>query len=217
VAPPEKNIHFMAIAATLIHHLRDNLIQNSLLPMRARVGRTSAPRIPPAYIAKSDGFIFAIAIERQIRENEWRVQVNDVRYEVITPPMEYYRRRLKLVINDQPHHFRLRYSGNFIETAFCGNIQTFEIYTPKEWQLAQFMPKPVPKATDNLLRCPMPGLIVEIKTQPGVRVFKGQELLTIESMKMETSVASPVDGEVAEIGVAPGDAVDTGTVLLSFK
>jgi propionyl-CoA carboxylase alpha subunit len=217
IAPPEKTLHFMAIAATLIYHLREDLIQNSLLPMRAQVGSTTPPKSRYDYVAKSDGEIFQIGIERQARENEWRIQVDDDHYDIIIPAMEYYRRRLKLTINGRPQHFRLHYSGNFIEEAFCGVVRTFEIYTPKEWRVAQFMPQPVPKAMDNLLRCPMPGLVVEIKAQPGDRVFKGQELMTLESMKMETSVASPVDGEVADVLVAPGEAVDTGAVLLSFK
>lgn len=217
IAPPEKTLHVMAIAATLIYHLREDLVQHSLLPMRAQVGSTAPPKRRHAYIAKSDGATFDMGIEHQASENEWRIQVDDVIYEVITPPMEYYRRRLKLTINGQPLHFRLRYSGNFIEEAFCGIIRTFEIYSPKEWQVARFMPQPAAKAVDNLLRCPMPGLVVEIKARPGERVFKGQELMTIESMKMETSVASTVDGEVAEIRVNPGDAVETGTVLLAFK
>ncbi len=217
IAPPERTFHFMAIAATLIHHLRENLIHNSLLPMRAQVGSTMPAKRRHTYVTKSNGDVFSIVIERQPHENEWRILINDVLYEVITPAMEYYRRRLKLTINGQPQHFRLHYSGNFIETAFCGIIKTFEIYTPKEWQVAQFMPQPQPKAMDNMLRCPMPGLVVEVKARPGDQVFKGQELLTIESMKMETSVSSPVDGEVADIKVGPGEAVDTGTVLLSFK
>jgi biotin carboxyl carrier protein len=35
----------------------------------------------------------------------------------------------------------------------------------------------------------------------------------LEAMKMEHTVAAPVDGVVAEIAVAPGDQVDTGQVL----
>ena len=131
--------------------------------------------------------------------------------------MEYYRRRLKLTIDGAAHYFRLHYSGNFIEVSFCGRVKLFEIYTPKEWQVARFMPEPADKAMDNVLLCPMPGLVVEVNVQAGERVFKGQELLTIESMKMETAVASPLDGEVAAIEVAAGETVDTGAVLVSFK
>jgi propionyl-CoA carboxylase alpha chain len=214
---PGKTVHCMAIAATLIYHLRENLIQNSLLPLQARVGSTTAFKRQVAYVAKSDGSVFDIEIEPQASENQWRIRLDDVVYDTLTPSMEYYRRRLKLTIDSAPHYFRLHYSGNFIEVSFCGLVKLFEIYSPKEWQVARFMPLPVAKVPDNVLRCPMPGLVVEINVKSGDRVFKGQELLTIESMKMETAVASPMDGEVAAIQVTAGETVDTGSVLVSFK
>jgi propionyl-CoA carboxylase alpha chain len=58
---------------------------------------------------------------------------------------------------------------------------------------------------------------VEIKVKPGDRVFRGQELVIIESMKMESAVASSCDGVVESIEVKPEDAVDTGMVLVTFK
>jgi propionyl-CoA carboxylase alpha chain len=213
----KQDLHFMAIAATLIYHLRDDLVQNSLLPLTARVGSSPPKEGQRTYIAKSNDDILDIGIDKQVTEFDWRIRINEDMYTVTTPHMEYYRRRLKLKINNGAHYFRIRYSGNFIETAFCGYTRTFEIYNPREWRLATFMPQPVPKAPDNILRCPMPGMVVDIKVKPAERVFKGQELLILESMKMESAVASPLDGEVATISVKPGDAVDTGTVLISFK
>ena len=216
-AVPETTVHHMAIAATLIHHLRENLIHHSLLPMRARVGGAIPAKQQYAYITKSDATVLEIEILPQASEDQWRIRVDDAVYDTITPPMEYYRRRLKLIIDGAMHYFRLHYSGNFIEVAFCGVVKLFEIYTPKEWRLARFMPQPADKAMENVLRCPMPGLVVAVNAGVGDRVFKGQELLIIESMKMETAVASPVDGRVAAVQVAQGETVDTGTVLISFE
>jgi propionyl-CoA carboxylase alpha chain len=96
-------------------------------------------------------------------------------------------------------------------------IRTFEIYHPREWQLAHYMPPPVVKRLANVLECPMPGLIVEMKVKAGDRVFRGQELVIIESMKMESAVASPCDGVVESIEAQAGDAVETGMVLIKFK
>lgn len=60
-------------------------------------------------------------------------------YHVITPDLEFYRRRIKLNINGQSQMFRLQYRGNFFWTAFCGITRIFEVYSPREWELAQFM------------------------------------------------------------------------------
>ena len=83
--------------------------------------------------------------------------------------------------------------------------------------MSQYMPRPKEAAAENVLSCPMPGLVVTILAKPGDRVFQGQDLVSIESMKMESFVASPCDGEVDRISVRPGQAVETGEVLLTFK
>jgi propionyl-CoA carboxylase alpha chain len=63
----------------------------------------------------------------------------------------------------------------------------------------------------------MPGLIVDIRVQKGDRVYKGQELVIIEAMKMESAVASPRDGEIEDVLVTNGQAVEIGNILVAFK
>ena len=88
---------------------------------------------------------------------------------------------------------------------------------PKEWALLKYMPEKVEKLPENVLVCPMPGLIVEILAGKGDRVFRGQNLVVLESMKMESGVASPTDGVIEEVRATPGQAVETGDVLIRFK
>jgi propionyl-CoA carboxylase alpha chain len=101
--------------------------------------------------------------------------------------------------------------------AFCGITRLFEIYTPREWKLAQYMPHVKKRALNHILECPMPGMVVDVLVNAGDRVYRGQELVIVESMKMESGVASPCDGDVAEILVKKGQPVDTGNVLIRFK
>jgi propionyl-CoA carboxylase alpha chain len=217
ILPSLEDLHAMAIATTLIYHLREDLVRKSLLPLKPKVGAVVSAQKQQDYVVKSDDNIFEIQLQKEAPEFDWLIRVNGIQYAVTTPPMEFYRRRLKLKINRTMHYFRLRYSGNFIEAAFNGAVRTFEIYEPREWELARFMPLPIKKELRNILECPMPGMIVDVKVKPDDRVFKGQELITIESMKMESSVASPCDGKVEAVNVKPGDAVETGIVLMSFK
>ena len=74
---------------------------------------------------------------------------------------------------------------------------------------------PKEQPLENVLFCPMPGLVVTILVQTGDRVFRGQDLVSIESMKMESFVASPCDGVVDRVLVQPGKAVESGEVLPS--
>jgi propionyl-CoA carboxylase alpha chain len=217
IESPLAVLHAMATATTLIYHLRESLLQSALLPLKSRVGATSLKKSHYDYIAKSEGDIFHIRLEKDGSNLQWRVCVDDTTYPVITPQLEFYRRRLKLSINGEECHFRLKYLGNFITAAFCGVTRTFEIYNPREWKLSRFMPVPSAKEAENILECPMPGLVVDVKVTAGERVFRGQELVILESMKMESAVSSPGEGLIESVLVKAGDAVESGKVLIRFK
>lgn len=61
---------------------------------------------------------------------------------------------------------------------------------------------------------PMPGLIVTVGVIVGDKVTRGQKLVTMEAMKMETTLYAETDGRVAELLVKPGTQVETGELLL---
>ena len=63
------------------------------------------------------------------------------------------------------------------------------------------------------VRSPLAGRIVAIVAQPGQQVKEGDHLLTVEAMKMNTTVAAPKSGKVEEILTTVGAAVDEGQVL----
>jgi pyruvate carboxylase len=48
-------------------------------------------------------------------------------------------------------------------------------------------------------------------------VSRGQKLVTMEAMKMETTVYAEVDGRVGELLVKPGVQVETGELLLRLE
>ncbi len=214
---PIEVLHYMAIAATLVYHNRNNLVRESLKPMSTHVGLTHQLSEWVDYTIKAEDDIFELRIFKKSLPREWTVWVNESKYQVKTPLFEFFRRRLRLKIDQNAPMFRLEYAGNFIEVAYCGLTSTFEIYTPREWALSQYMPKPKEAAAQDELLCPMPGLVVTVLVKPGDRVYRGQDLVSIESMKMESFVASPGDREVEKVLVQPGQAVETGDILLTFK
>jgi pyruvate carboxylase len=61
---------------------------------------------------------------------------------------------------------------------------------------------------------PMPGTIATVKAIVGQKVAKGDLLLTMEAMKMETSVRAEADGTVAEVLTKPGVQVDAKDLLV---
>lgn len=68
----------------------------------------------------------------------------------------------------------------------------------------------------NELKAPMPGLIVDIRVEPGQAVLKGDPLLVLEAMKMENILKAPADGTVGGIKVNLRDNVQKGQVLVQF-
>jgi propionyl-CoA carboxylase alpha chain len=207
----------MAIASTLVYHNRNNLVRDSLKPMSTRVGLALPPKKVFNYMVKGENDSFHVCLFKKPNPREFTVSVNGAKYQVKTPAFEFYRRRLRLSIDDESPMFRLEYEGNFIWTAFRGVARTFEIYSPKEWRLSKYMPETTDAPIEKYVPCPMPGLVLSILISEGDRVYRGQDLVSIESMKMESFVASPCDGLVDEVVVKPGQAVETGDTLLTFK
>jgi len=64
---------------------------------------------------------------------------------------------------------------------------------------------------------PMPGTIATIAVSVGRTVARGDILVSLEAMKMETQVRAEVDGEVAEVLVTPGQQVDPKDLLVVLR
>jgi len=69
----------------------------------------------------------------------------------------------------------------------------------------------------NEVKAPMPGLLLNVMVKPGNQVFKGDNLLVLEAMKMENMIKSPTDGVVKSIEVEKSSAVDKNQVLIKFE
>ena len=64
---------------------------------------------------------------------------------------------------------------------------------------------------------PLPGVIVAVLVTPGDNVEHGQELCTLEAMKMKNAIRSNRAGTIASVAVSVGDQVNHGQVLMSFE
>ena len=63
---------------------------------------------------------------------------------------------------------------------------------------------------------PMPGTVVTVPVKSGQVVTKGEVLVTLEAMKMETAVRADRDGTIDEVLVRTGHAVDAKDLLVTF-
>ena len=61
---------------------------------------------------------------------------------------------------------------------------------------------------------PMPGKVSALVVQAGQPVKKGDKLLSIEAMKMETAVDAPSDGVIKDVRVKTGSPVEARELLI---
>lgn len=61
------------------------------------------------------------------------------------------------------------------------------------------------------------GKVFKIEASVGQAVKKGETVLVLEVMKMETAVVAPEDGTVASINVSVGDQVEAGALLATLN
>lgn len=61
------------------------------------------------------------------------------------------------------------------------------------------------------------GKVFSVDSKPGDAVKRGDTILVLEVMKMETPVVAPEDGTVASIDVTVGQAVEAGALLATMN
>ncbi|WP_347550464.1 biotin/lipoyl-binding carrier protein [Pseudalkalibacillus hwajinpoensis] len=67
------------------------------------------------------------------------------------------------------------------------------------------------------IKASMAGTVLNVMVGEGDSVTSGQELVMLESMKMEIPIEGVEEGTVAEVKVAVGDFVNEGDVLVTIK
>ena len=64
---------------------------------------------------------------------------------------------------------------------------------------------------------PMPGMVSEVNAEVGSKVEEGDPIITLEAMKMLTTISASTSGTVTEILAQKGDAVETDDLLARLQ
>jgi pyruvate carboxylase len=95
------------------------------------------------------------------------------------------------------------------------NGQPRSVKVPDRSQVAIKPPRRKADLTNTShVAAPMPGTVATVSVAQGGHVTRGDVLLTIEAMKMETSVRADRDATIAEIVTRPGEAIDAKDLLI---
>ncbi|CAJ1015585.1 Biotin carboxylase, N-terminal domain [Leishmania utingensis] len=123
-------------------------------------------------------------------------------------------------VNDGTKETVLQFWGTN-EVAY--NIQmkgtTFDVNVMSDLQsvLSHFVPVAETVVNTKQVLSPMPGVIVAIKVQPGQKVVAGEEILTLEAMKMRNKIHAQADGKVKEVRISLGATVEESEVLVELE
>lgn len=152
---------------------------------------------------KREGNLITLAVDDDIYEVDL-VKVGNGEYSVLYKGKSY---NIEVIETNDPKHYAV---NTFY---FSYNIEVIDAET-------RYM-RSREDAGDhhggNIIRSPMPGKIVKIPVNVGDTVEKGQTVIIVSAMKMESEFKSGKDGVVAEIAVKEGDTIDGNQVMVVIE
>ena len=69
----------------------------------------------------------------------------------------------------------------------------------------------------DTLKAPRPGAVVSVHKQAGDTVSRGETVMTIESMKLQTALPAPRDGVVANVLKAEGETFEKDEIVVTLE
>lgn len=108
-------------------------------------------------------------------------------------------------------------SDRGVQVLLRGRLFDFIVEDERQRRLRQSSGGAAIQSGEYQLKAPMPGLIVAIPIEEGQEIKAGDDLIILESMKMQNELKAPRDGVVNRIRIKPGDNVDQNQVLLTLS
>ncbi|CAN6672342.1 hypothetical protein TRVA0_046S00342 [Trichomonascus vanleenenianus] len=148
----------------------------------------------------------------QVGKSQYQVVVGGETVDVLEARYEGESRRLYVSFS----------TGQFVNSVVTVPNEVHVFHDGVHYTLAKPEPKWLTKALGvaelkNSVVAPMPCTIARLNVKVGDKVEKDQELLVILSMKMETTIRSPMTGVIKRIAHDVGEIVKQGTLLVEFE
>ena len=98
-----------------------------------------------------------------------------------------------------------------------GADRTVLIQSLLEYSYSRHMKEPAVVDTSNLVQSPMPGTLISYAVSTGDHVEMGEELCTVEAMKMQNVIKSSRSGKIAACKVGVGSSLQADQTILVFE
>jgi len=146
------------------------------------------------------GNLVTLAVDNKIYE----VDIDKVSGEEYSIRSEGKSYNVEVIPTDDPKIYRV----NTIYFAFDVSVNDAE---------ARYLQKRKKKDADgttDTIKSPMPGKVVKVLVQKGDHVEKGQTVVVLSAMKMESEYKAGCDGIVSKVAIKEGDTVDGNQLMV---
>lgn len=126
--------------------------------------------------------------------------------------------RLAMILQDnKPFEFELTRENGTYDCWLNSRKAHCEVIDEKTAAFAKLMGVSAGARKADVLKAPMPGLVLRIEVEKGQKVSKGDALVVVEAMKMENELKASRACMIKDIRVSQGQAVDKNQVLIEFE
>lgn len=163
------------------------------------------------FVATIDNEKFNISLDRSKRVS---IENTSIDYEVVQLSSHTF----KVSLNEKVFHITSSKLGNN-NYSFLVEGHYFEstVRTKLEEDAANILNNKSKNNIGNIVKSPMPGLILRINKNIGDSVNEGESLVLLEAMKMENEIRSTTTGIVSEILISEGFSVEKYQKLIVIK
>lgn len=109
---------------------------------------------------------------------------------------------------DRQFHCVVQRSNKNSYTLLVNGVEyTFSVETVSSYLRKKLLENDANNETELSIKAPMPGKITAVYVEVGDEVNPGDPLFSLEAMKMQNEILSPIKGKVLELNIKEGDVV----------
>ena len=121
-----------------------------------------------------------------------------------------------MLLNGESFEANVSSGETAVEVLLRGQLFLVDVEDERQRRLRETTGVGLVEEGEYNMPAPMPGLVVAVPVEDGQEVEKGDDLIILESMKMQNELKAPRGGTVSRIRVSPGDSVDQNQILLTL-
>lgn len=122
-----------------------------------------------------------------------------------------------LILDNRSYELRVIPEGDTFRVLLNGENIPVEVFDERRRRLEGVKAVLGEAGGEQLIKAPMPGLVVDVLVEADASVVEGQTLVILESMKMHNEFKAKRDAIVKQVCVKVGDKVQRDDTLLILE